>query len=149
LNISTRGRYGVRALIEIALNVEQGPVRINSIAQKQRIPVSYLEQILNKLRKSEVIKSVRGSKGGYLLNKPKDEITVREVIAVLDGPFAVADCSKDRCPRVTCIGPESCVASRLWRKVEDNLDNFLGSITLEDLFQDTKKLRVRQKTERV
>jgi Rrf2 family protein len=139
----------VRALIEIALNVEQGPVRINSIAQKQRIPVSYLEQILNKLRRSEVIKSVRGSKGGYLLNKPKDEITVREVIEVLDGPFAVADCSKDRCPRETCIGPENCVASRLWRKVEDNLDNFLGSITLEDLLQDTRKIRARQKTERV
>lgn len=149
MNISTRGRYGVRALIEIALNVEQGPVRINSIAQKQRIPVSYLEQILNKLRRSEVIKSVRGSKGGYLLNKPKDEITVREVIEVLDGPFAVADCSKDRCPRETCIGPENCVASRLWRKVEDNLDNFLGSITLEDLLQDTRKIRARQKTERV
>jgi Rrf2 family protein len=149
LNISTRGRYGVRALIEIALNAERGPVRVSSIARKQKIPVSYLEQILNKLRRRDVIKSVRGSKGGYFLNKPKDEITVREVIEVLDGPFAVADCSKDRCPRETCIGPERCVASRLWRKVEDNLDNFLGSVTLDDLFQDSKKLRVRHKTEKV
>jgi len=139
----------VRALLEIALNAEQGPVRISSIARRQKIPVSYLEQLLNKLRRGGVIKSVRGSKGGYLLSKPKDEITVREVIEVLDGPFAVADCSKDRCPRETCIGIESCVARLLWRKVENNLDNFLDSITLEDLFRDSKKLAVSEKTEAI
>ncbi len=149
MNISTRGRYGVRALIEIALNVEQGPVRIKSIARKQKIPVSYLEQLLNKLRRGGVIKSVRGSKGGYLLNKPKDEITVLEVIEVLDGPFAVADCSKDRCPRETCVGSENCVASGLWRRVEDNLDRFLDGITLGDLFRDSKKLAASEKTEAI
>lgn len=148
MNISTRGRYGLRACVEIALNAERGPVRVSSIAREQKIPVSYLEQILNKLRRGGVIKSVRGSKGGYLLNKPKDEITVREIIEVLDGPFAVADCSKDRCPRETCVGTESCVARLLWRKLEDNLDNFLGSVTLEDLLRDTKKLSVRKKTEK-
>lgn len=149
MNISTRGRYGLRACVEIALNAERGPVRVSSIAREQKIPVSYLEQILNKLRRGGVIKSVRGSKGGYLLSKPKDEITVREVIEVLDGPFAVADCSKDRCPRETCIGPENCVASRLWRKVEDNLDNLLDSITLEDLYRDCRRLSVGGRKEKV
>ena len=149
MNISTRGRYGLRACVEIALNAERGPVRVSSIARKQKIPVSYLEQILNKLRRGGVIKSVRGSRGGYLLSKPKDEITVREVIEVLDGPFAVAGCSKDRCPQETCIGPERCVASGLWRRVEDNLDRFLDGITLGDLFRDSKKLAVSEKTEAI
>jgi Rrf2 family protein len=147
LNISTRGRYGVRALIEIALNEEREPVRINSIARHQKLPVSYLEQILNKLRRSGIIKSVRGSKGGYLLGRPREEINIRQVIEVLDGPFAVADCSKAGCPPETCIGTENCVASILWKNLEDNLDRFLESVTLEDLLRDAKRLSVPKKTE--
>lgn len=143
MNISTRGRYGVRALIEIALNVEQGPVRVNSIARSQKIPVSYLEQILNKLRRGGLLKSVRGSRGGYLLNQPKEKITVREVVEVLDGPFAIADCSKDRCPGATCIGTERCVARLLWKKVEKHLENFLDSVTLADLFRDSRRLSMQ------
>ena len=142
MNISTRGRYGLRACVEIALNAERGPVRVNSIAREQKIPVSYLEQILNKLRRGGVIRSVRGSKGGYLLNRPKGEITVREIIEVLNGPIAFASCSKDRLPGKTCIGPERCVARLLWKRVEENLDNLLDSITLEDLCRDCRRLSV-------
>jgi Rrf2 family cysteine metabolism transcriptional repressor len=147
LNISTRGRYGVRALIEIALNEEREPVTINSIARHQKLPVSYLEQILNKLRRSGIIKSVRGSKGGYLLGRPKREINIRQVIEVLDGPFAVADCSKAGCPPETCIGTENCIASILWKNLEDNLDRFLESVTLEDLLRDARRLSVPMRTE--
>lgn len=147
MNISTRGRYGVRALIEIALNEEREPVRINSIARHQKLPVSYLEQILNKLRRSGIIKSVRGSKGGYLLGRPKEEINIRQVIEVLDGPFAVADCSKAGCPPHTCIGTENCVASILWKNLEDNLDRFLESVTLGDLLRDARRLSVPKRTE--
>lgn len=145
--ISTRGRYGVRALVEIALKEEQGPVRISTIARNQRLPVSYLEQILNRLRRAGIIKSVRGSKGGYLLSKPKEKITIRDIITVLDGPLAVADCSKDSCPRDTCIGVENCLASILWKNLEADMDRFLGSVTLRDLLRDSRRISLLEEAE--
>ena len=85
MKISTKGRYGLRAIVDIALNGERDAVSISSISERQSISVSYLEQLLAKLRKAELIKSIRGAQGGYRLNRPAEEISVGAVLRALEG----------------------------------------------------------------
>jgi len=141
MNISTRGRYGLRALLEIARIRREGPVNIRDISRRQKMSVTYLEQILHRLKKAGLIESVRGAKGGYLLAKNEDRITVREIIDVLDGPLSFSYCDFPKLREKSCTGPETCVSRILWKKVEDNLSEMLSSITLADLRKEARSLK--------
>ena len=143
MNISTRGRYGLRALLEIARTRREGPVNIRDISRKQKMSVTYLEQILHRLKKAGLIESVRGAKGGYLLAKKEDKITVREIIDVLDGPLSFSYCDFPKLREKSCTGPETCVSRILWKKVEDNLSEMLSSVTLADLRKEARSLKVK------
>lgn len=141
MNISTRGRYGLRALLEIAKTPKEGPVNIRDISRKQKMSVTYLEQILHRLKKAGLIESVRGAKGGYLLAKKENKITVREIIDVLDGPLSFAYCDTPELREKSCTGPETCVSRILWKRLEDNLSRMLSEITLADLKKEAKDLK--------
>ncbi len=136
MNISTRGRYGLRALLEIAVQSEQGPITIRDISQKQHMSVSYLEQILHRLKKAGIVKSVRGARGGYQLARKGEQITVNQVIRALDGPISISYCDSPQLREKSCIGPSACVSRNLWKELEKLIEGALSSVTLADLKRD-------------
>ncbi len=139
MKLSTKGRYGLRSMIELGMNEHTGPVATHLIAQKQNIPERYLEQLLIPLRRAGLVKSVRGSQGGYLLSKKASEISVGDIIRVLEGPIAPVDCVNEVNPE-ECSRSESCVTRGIWSQVRDSVTKVLDSYTLEDLITQSKSL---------
>jgi Rrf2 family protein len=141
MNISTRGRYGLRALLEIAVRPEDEPVTIKDISKRQQMSVNYLEQILHKLKKAGIVKSIRGAKGGYVLARRGDKITVSQIINALDGPISISYCDSPQLREKSCIGPSACVSRILWKKLEDLIEDALSSVTLADMRQQVMELK--------
>lgn len=138
LRLSTKGQYGVRAMFEIARGYPDKPITIKGISERQDVSVSYLEQILNKLRRSGIIKSVRGPGGGYMLNRPPAGISIGEILKELEGPVAITSCLR---PDEGCSRVESCVTYLIWKSLGQTIEKFLGTITLESLLKDEKHLK--------
>ncbi|UCH80464.1 MAG: RrF2 family transcriptional regulator [Nitrospiraceae bacterium] len=138
LKLSTKGQYGVRAMFELAKHYDQGPLTIKEIAARQGVSVSYLEQLLNRLRKSKLIKSRKGPGGGYLINKKPDEISVGMILHSLEGPVAITQCldpSAKGCKRI-----DGCVARMLWKSLGEKIEDFLDTINLNDLVKEESKM---------
>ena len=130
LRLSTKGQYGVRAMYEIACGYPGQPVTIKEIADKQDVSVPYLEQILNKLRKAGLIRSVKGPGGGYLLNKGPEKISIASIVNELEGPVAITSCLN---PEEGCIRVDNCVTHLLWKALGEQIEAFLKTITLKNL----------------
>jgi len=141
MNISTRGRYGLRALLEIAVQPDEEPVTIRDISQRQQMSVTYLEQILHKLKKAGIVRSIRGARGGYVLARKRDKITVNQIINALDGPIAISYCDFPQLREKSCIGPSVCVSRILWKKLEDLIESALSSVTLADMRKQAMNLK--------
>ncbi len=140
MRLSTKGRYGVKAMFDLAQHIGEGPVSLKNIADRQGISEHYLEQLISGLRKAGLVKSVRGAQGGYTLAKEPDKITVGDVIRVLEGPIAPVDCVAEEDPEI-CEKAECCVTRGIWEKVRDSIAQVLDSITLEDMVKDAEKLK--------
>ena len=140
MKLSTRGQYGTRAMLELALLYGQGPVLLKDVASRQDIPVSYLENLMGALRMAGLLATVRGMHGGYYLAKPPSEINLSQVIAALEGSMAPVECVDD--PK-HCSRAESCVTRDIWGKVKQAIEGVLESITLEDL---ARRYREKQLT---
>ncbi|MDA8170133.1 MAG: Rrf2 family transcriptional regulator [Nitrospiraceae bacterium] len=136
LRLSTKGQYGVRAMFEIAKGYPGVPITIKEISARQDVSVAYLEQILNTLRKSGLIASVKGPGGGYVLARIPGEIRIGEVLRELDGPIALTACQDPG----GCVRADGCVTSLLWRALGEKIEGFLDTITLNDLLNE-KSLR--------
>ena len=141
MNISTRGRYGLRALLEIAVQPDEEPVTIRDISQRQQMSVTYLEQILHKLKKAGIVRSIRGARGGYVLARRGDKITVNQIINALDGPISISYCDSPQLREKSCIGPSACVSRILWKKLENLIQDALSSVTLADLRKQAMNLK--------
>jgi len=140
MKLSTRTRYAVRAIIELAQNGSNKPLQLKIIAQRQDISVKYLEQLMAVLRSGGFVRSIRGSKGGYMLSKAPDQINLNDVIHRLEGPVATVECVKDE---DYCMRSADCAARSLWMQVERAIEKVLQSVTLQDLVDranDDKKL---------
>ncbi len=135
MKLSTRTRYGIRAAIEIAGHYGQGPVQIKVIGQKQAISVKYLEQLMAMLKSGGFVRSVRGSRGGYMLAREPEQIRLDELVLALEGSITTAECVDDES---YCARAADCVARDLWNKVQQAVMDVLGSITLKDLVNRTK-----------
>ena len=133
MKLSTKGKYGLKAIFELSLHVNEGPVPVNVIASKQKIPEQYLEQIFSTLKKSQLITSVRGAQGGYLLNKNPNEITVGNVLTILEGPVALSQCIIDE---GACENANDCSTKLVWEKLKKGIEDVLNSITLQDMIDD-------------
>ncbi|MDU1411683.1 MAG: Rrf2 family transcriptional regulator [Clostridium sp.] len=132
MKLSTKGRYGVKAMADLAINYGKDPISIKSISGRQNISEYYLEQLFSALRKAKLIKSIRGSGGGYILGKAPKEITVYEILDVLEGPIEISNClDSDVCTNVEC-----CATRAVWRKIKDSIDSVTSSITLQDIVDD-------------
>ncbi|HHY37314.1 MAG TPA: Rrf2 family transcriptional regulator [Clostridia bacterium] len=133
--LSTRGRYGVKALYELARAEPSGsPVSLREIAECQGLSLSYLEQLIGPLRRAGLVVSVRGAKGGYILGRPRGEITVGDIIRVMEGSIAPTECVADSPDGVShCGRSQTCIAKGIWERVKKSVEEVLDSITLEDL----------------
>ncbi|MFZ0033513.1 MAG: Rrf2 family transcriptional regulator [Sedimentisphaerales bacterium] len=135
MKLSTRTRYGVRAILELAGNQEGGPLQIKVIAHRQDISVKYLEQLMAILKSAGFIRSIRGAKGGYILAKPANQIKLSDIFNALEGPVTTVECleNKNYCARVA-----DCVARQVWAEVQQAIMSVLQSMTLQDLVDKTK-----------
>ncbi len=138
MKLSTRGRYGLRAMLDIAINQGDGPVALHNISERQGISVGYLEQLMVPLKKEGLIRSVRGAQGGYLLARGPDKITVGDIIRALEGPIAPVACVSEDYPE-ECDRAEGCVTRLVWTKVRDSIAQVLDSLTLADLIEEANK----------
>ena len=130
MKLSTKIRYGTRAILELASRFGEGPIELKEIARSQEISIKYLEQVIIPLRTAGIVKSARGSKGGYSLAKPPSEICLFDVVETLEGPLYLVDCIKDS---KLCRRSSSCVPRDIWSEVSDALHRVLKSITLEEM----------------
>jgi Rrf2 family transcriptional regulator, cysteine metabolism repressor len=131
MKISTKGRYGLRALIDLAIHGKSGlPVFLSDIAKRQEISDKYLEQIATQLQRGGLVRTIRGRKGGYLLSRPEGQIKLSEIITVLEGPFCLVDCVKEP---GTCAKSGSCSTRDIWTELSDKIEEVLASYTLEDI----------------
>lgn len=126
MKLSTKGRYSVTAMLDLAIHDEAGPVTLADISQCQGISLSYLEQLFSNLRKSGLVKGVRGPGGGYRLAKPANEISIAQIIHSVDENVDITNCSG----KGDCQDGERCLTHELWSDLSDRLYQFLDNITL-------------------
>jgi len=132
MQISTKGRYGLHALVDLALHGSGQPETIKNIAERCRLPEEYILQIFVVLRRAGIVKSVRGSRGGYILAKAPSEITVGDVLTSLEGPLAPTACILGK-KEHSCSRYEKCVTRILWEKIKTGIYEVINSITIADL----------------
>ncbi len=132
MKLSTRTRYGIRAIIELAQHKTEEPLQLKVIAQRQNISVKYLEQLITVLKSAGFVRSIRGSKGGYVLAKAAEEIRLSDVFKCLEGSVTTAECVEDE---NYCQKSADCVARDLWVQVERAIEDVLQSVTLQDLVE--------------
>ncbi len=134
MKISTKGDYATRALQDLALHYEEGPIPVEAVAGRQGLPVRYLEQLLLTLKRAGFLMSKRGVNGGYYLAKPPREITLGEIIRAVDGPTVPIFCVADT-PREHCLQETTCVLREVWGDVRDAVSAIVDHVTLEDIRQ--------------
>ncbi len=132
MRVSTKGRYGLRVLVDIALHQEEGPVALRDIAMRQNISQKYLWQVVNPLKAAGLLNTVRGAQGGCLLTRDPDRITMLEVVSILEGPVTLLDCLSD--PSV-CSRNAACATQRAWKKVTEVMQTAMRDITLKKLIR--------------
>ena len=132
MKLSTKGRYAVMAMADIAQNSNGAPVSLSSIAERQEISQEYLEQLFGKLRKKQLVSSVRGPNGGYLLAKPAADMSVADIVLAADEPLTVTRC-QDGDAVEGCIGGDKCLTHELWAALGRQIYGFLAAVTLDDV----------------
>lgn len=137
MKLSTKGRYGARAALELALRYGTGPVMVREIAESQGISERYLEHILNALRASGIVRSIRGARGGYELAKSPATVSLGDIVRALEGPLDVVSCTRDE----DCSRTSVCVMMEVWREVREAIENVLDRVTLEEMVQRHRAMR--------
>lgn len=134
MKLSTKGKYGLKAMFELARNSNDDvPVSLKYIAKQQSISDQYLEQIFSSLKKAGLVKSVRGAQGGYLLSKDASEITVADILKILEGDMAFTECLLDS---EACENFNSCSTRYVWEQIKQAIENVTMSISLQDMIDD-------------
>lgn len=136
MKLSSRTRYGMRAILELALEYGNAPLQIKTIAKREDISNKYLEQLIAMLKAAGLVRSIRGPRGGYVLAKPPAEVQLKEVFLTLEGPMLPAECLEhaDFCPRCT-----DCATRQIWQELQGAIMGVLESVTLADLMERSIK----------
>ena len=135
MKLSTRTRYGILAVLELGQNYGKGPVQLKKIAARQHISEKYLEQLMMALKSAGIVRSVMGSRGGYVLARSADQVKLSDCFLCLEGPVITAECVEDReqCPRTS-----ECLSRKVWVEVHDAIMSVLESTTLQDLYDEAE-----------
>ena len=139
MKLSTKGRYGLRAMIDLARYSEVEPVSINSIAARQNISERYLEQLVALLRKAGLVKSIRGATGGYILAKDAAEISVGDILRALEGSLEPVKCAAFYSEE-GCMASDGCVTKSVWQKINDSINETVNQMMLDELVRESKNL---------
>lgn len=142
MKLSTKGRYGVKAMVELAINYGGAPLSIKTISKRQNISEYYLEQLFSPLRKAKLITSIRGAQGGYVLSREPKDITVAEIMYVLEGPIEIAECIDG----VSCDNLDCCATRLLWAKIKNSIDDVMKSVTLQDIVNDYERIKINNES---
>ena len=143
MKLSTRGRYGIHTMYDLALNAESGPQSIKAIAERGGMPEAYLEQLIAALKRSGLVTSTRGAQGGYMLARPADAISVGDVLRVLEGGLNLVNClDGEDCCEKACACPSRIV----WQKLRDGMNAIVDGITLQDMVEDYRRMNAQEDT---
>ncbi|MCH9639525.1 MAG: Fe-S cluster assembly transcriptional regulator IscR [Betaproteobacteria bacterium] len=135
MRLTTKGRFAVTALLDLAMQHSNNPVTLADISQRQKISLSYLEQLFAKLRQSELVESVRGPGGGYCLAKDLSQVSVADIILAVDEPIDATQCGG----KENCHNEGKCMTHDLWAKLNDLIFEYLGAVTLKELVDNQKQ----------
>lgn len=139
MKLSTKGRYGLRALIDLAKYSEIEPVSISCIAVRQEISERYLEQLMALLKKAGLVRSIRGAGGGYVLNRKAEDISVGDVLRALEGKLEPAECAAFH-EEEGCAAADGCVTKYVWKRINESINNTVDEIKLDTLISESRKL---------
>ena len=145
MRISTRGRYGLRAMLELAQRFGEAPVLMSTLAQRQGLSRKYLHTLLTALKSAGLVRSVRGPGGGFVLARPPAQIKLSEILHAAEGPLSLVDCVADR---RACNRSKRCLARRVWRDLSGAIEDVLDNVTLEDIAASKVKRCSRIKGQR-
>ena len=137
MKLTTKGRYAVMAMADLALFKDKGPTSLTEISLRQNISLAYLEQIFSKLKSKNLVKSVRGSKGGYVLETSPEEIKISNIISAVDEEVKTLNCKKES--KRGCNNKSTkCITHNLWDQLDQHINNFFEKVKLQDLVKKTK-----------
>lgn len=135
MKLSTKGRYGLRAMIDLAINAKEQTVSIKSISERQGISENYLERIIALLKKAGYVKSTRGAQGGYTLNQTTADISVGDILRALEGDLNPVDCTLTN-DDLECSAENFCVTKFVWKKISDSINSVVDGISLQDMVDE-------------
>ena len=136
MKISTKGRYGMRAMVDLAIHNGEGPILLKDIARRQQLSERYLEQLILTLKSAGLVRSTRGARGGFELAKAPNEIKLGKVFQALEGPLGLVECVDDP---MSCSRVNSCVTRDIWQELKEGITSILDSKTLKDLVDQQGK----------
>ena len=140
MKFSTKGRYGLRAMVDVAVAGEEAPVPIQAIAKRQDLSEKYLEQLLGMLKKAGLVKSIRGNQGGYQIEGDTAKISVGDILRALEGELLPVDCAGFG-EEGACKTAKSCVTKYVWKRINESLEETVDRITLRELVEQTKSMQ--------
>ena len=133
MRLTTKGRFAVTAMVDLAMRQSRGPVTLAAISERQHISLSYLEQLFGKLRRAKLVSSVRGPGGGYNLAQPSQQVTVAQIVTAVDEPLDATQCGG----KENCHDERRCMTHDLWATLNEKMYEYLSSVTLADLVAHT------------
>jgi len=142
MKLSTKARYGMRAMVDLALHYEKGPILLKDIAKRQEVSMKYLDHIISTLRANGLIESAKTRHSGYVVSRPPCQIKTYEIIKAVEGSLAPVDCVDD--PKI-CHRADFCATLNLWKKLKKSMRDVLEGVTLEDLANEQREI-IEQKT---
>jgi len=138
MRLTTKGRYGVRAVLNLAASYQNRPVSIKKISEEEEISPEFLEQIFFKLKKAGLIRSLRGPGGGFVLNKKASEITIKDILDAVGETIFPAPCTDKKNPP-GCDRENQCMMAKTWKRFSEIIENFLDSLTIQDVINESGK----------
>ncbi len=142
LKLTTKGRYGLRAVIDLAMYAKNEPVSLSDVAERQNISISYLEQLVAKLKKAGIVQSTRGAQGGYALAKAPEKISVGEILRALEGSLSPVDCSAvDGEGETECSASNFCVTKYVWKRINDSINDTVNNMFLSELLEESNNVK--------
>jgi Rrf2 family iron-sulfur cluster assembly transcriptional regulator len=129
MRLTTKGRFAVTAMVDLAMRQNRGPVTLAAISERQHISLSYLEQLFGKLRRAKLVSSVRGPGGGYNLARPAEQVSVADIVTAVDEPLDATQCGG----KENCLDDRRCMTHDLWATLNEKMYDYLSSVSLADL----------------
>ena len=140
MKLSTKGRYGLRAVLDLALNAKDEVVPLSEIAIRQNISISYLEQLISKLRRAGIVTSIRGAQGGYQLARDPKTLSVGEILRTLEGNLDPVNCSEITGEGDGCSSSDNCVTKHVWKRISESINSAVDTLMLSELIEESNKV---------